>query len=875
MIPYRIHKHRRQPHSKLLILLSGAALSVLAGAAQAQTKPPGAEAAAKTGNELEEVLVTARRVEENIQNVPVAVTAISANALREQAIVNTTEIQFHAPSVQMTTVFGRLSGGFAVRGLTGGTSVYFAEIPGGPTESSAPFYDIGSVQVLNGPQGTLFGRANTAGAVVVTPNAAELNRFEGSFDAGVGSLGLNKFTAVLNVPLMQDQLAVRIAANRYHLDGYTKTLTRGEERNENNSENFRISALWKPGNGRFTVKALFDYYDVDQKPGGYVLQGANPTLALYNLPANINAPGGLTTGTAVFGAACNSAVTNGLSPNVSACIDERLRIASTFRPSLLAEAARTSQGGDALRFVPDSIDLPQRETLRKNTFVANAAYDFGDLGFTTLEVRNIFGYQEARGNTAWSVDGLGGLIQDSMSIGGAAYTFTGAGQQVGRNAVFGVGPYQKVYTNETQARGVVGDDLLSWTVGYFYQSTPFPVNLGGIRNLSRVYSGITLATRGFNPSFNFTNGGYQRQKAGYGQATANLSSIAPFFDSLHVTGGIRKSYDESELRQLRVTTNIATGAYVPGEALAPARTKSNGYNSNLSLEAGVTPDLLVYLARRTGYRPGGLNTVTNSAGLPSFTPAFSPEKVKDIEFGAKYDFTIGDINGRLNGALYKTDYSNIQVGYSAAVNGVTATYVVNAAAAQIKGLELQGQMRAWGWDVSGTYAYTDAAYKKFIGPDPLSLIRPGNARCLPPATTAICLLDLSFNPFPFIPKHQASLNVRYTLPLDEALGPVTLGGSMSLQSRRYFGAQAGRQIETYGPGIRDVVAQKYFERYNLRADWKNIHGSSVSVAAFVNNVTDVTYKLSTVTQLHSLGNSVSLFGEPRTYGVEFRYEFGR
>ena len=98
---------------------------------------------------------------------------------------------------------------------------------------------------------------------------------------------------------------------------------------------------------------------------------------------------------------------------------------------------------------------------------------------------------------------------------------------------------------------------------------------------------------------------------------------------------------------------------------------------------------------------------------------------------------------------------------------------------------------------------------------------------------------------------------------------------MSLQSRRYFGAQAGRQIETYGPGIRDVVAQKYFERYNLRADWKNIHGSAVSVAAFVNNVTDVTYKLSTVTQLHSLGNSVSLFGEPRTYGVEFRYEFGR
>jgi iron complex outermembrane receptor protein len=309
--------------------------------------------------------------------------------------------------------------------------------------------------------------------------------------------------------------------------------------------------------------------------------------------------------------------------------------------------------------------------------------------------------------------------------------------------------------------------------------------------------------------------------------------------------------------------------------LPPAVTKSNGWNSNLSAEAGITPDLLVYLARRTGYRPGGLNTVTNSAGLPSFTPAFSPEKVKDFELGAKYDFRIGDARARINAAAYKTEYTNIQVGYSAAVNGVTATYTVNAAAAQIKGLEVQGQLRAGRWDISGNYAYTDAAYKRFVGPDPLSLIKPGNARCLPPATTAICLLDLSPTPFPFVPKHQASLNVRYTLPVDESLGEVTIGGSAFVQSRRYFGSQVQRIVEAFGEGVRDPISQKAYERYNLRADWRNVRGTPVSLAAFVNNVTDVDYKISTVTQLHSLGNSVSLYGEPRTYGVEFRYEFGR
>ena len=864
---------RGQINPRLARLFGGAALAVLAGAAWAgPAAAAGAEA--QTGKMLEEVVVTARRVEENAQKVPVVITAINALALKEQAVTNTTEVQFHAPSVQMTTVYGRLSGGFNVRGLPGAT-VYYAEFPGGPTQASAALFDIASVQVLNGPQGTLFGRGNTAGAVLISPQKPRLGEIEGSVEQNIGSLGMNRSTLVFNAPLIKDQLAVRLSLHHDHLDGYTKTLVQGIDLNEQNSDNVRISALWKPGEGKFSLYTVFDYYNVDQNPGGYVLSAINPTLALYNLPANIGAPGGLATGTAVFGAACNASVLNGLSTDAASCIDKRLRIASTFKPTALAEYARASSSHDALSHVPDFLSVTPREVLTKNSFVADLGYDFGQLGFTTLQVRNIFGYQGARGATAWAVDGMGGLIQDSLSIGGADYTYTARGQQVGNKSVFGVGPAQKLFTNETQVRGVIGEDRVRWSIGSFYQNAPFPVNLGGIRNLSRVFSGITLATQGFNPSFNFTNGGHAHQQAGYGQATTDLGFLAPFIQGLHLTTGYRKTWDDLELDQLAVTTNIVTGAYVAGVPLAPAKTKSSGTNTELSLDAQVTPDLLVYVARRTGYRPGGLNTVTNSAGLPSFTPAYSPELVKDIEAGAKYDFGFGDLRGRVNAGLFKSDYTNIQVGYSAAVNGVTATYIVNAAVARIQGVELQGEVLFRGWDVTGNYSYTDAQYKTFVGPDPLSLIKAGNPACLPPASTAICLLDLSGNPFPFIPKQQGSLNVRYQLPVDDALGRVSVGASMFAQSQRYFGAQAQRILQAYGQGVKDQISQKPFQRYNLRADWRNVRGSPVSLAVFVNNVTDVAYKISTVTQLHSVGDSVSLYAEPRIYGLEFHYEFGR
>ncbi|MBS0408724.1 MAG: TonB-dependent receptor plug domain-containing protein [Proteobacteria bacterium] len=858
-------------------LLAGVAAAALAGQAEAATQPDSKapDDDANAPPKVEEVVITARRVAENIQKVPVAATALNPTALREKAITTPTELMFHAPSVQMSTLFGKLSGGFSVRGLSGGTTTYYAEVAGGPTEAGAPLFDIGSVQVLNGPQGTLFGRANTAGAVLIEPQHPALDRVEGSLDVTQGGLGMNRVTGVLNLPLVRDHLALRVAVNRNHLDGDTQVTGSAQRLNEENSQSLRVGLDWRPGGGAIRNYAVFDYFHVDQSPGALVLAAVNPNLAIFNLPSSISAANGLAVGTATFGTACNAAVAAGLSADLNSCIDQRLQIAATFKPALLAEYQRVSQGGGAVRLTPGSADLLEKETLHRYNFVDKTDVDLGHFGDTSVSFRNIFGFQAVTGATGWTVDGLGGLLQESVSVSGSsAYGTTPSGQQVGSRAVYKAGPYQYTYSDEAQLHGVLGRDLLRWTVGGYYQNTPSIVNTAGIRNLSRVFSGITLATLGYNPSFPFADGGFSRQTAVFGQGTLDLGRLTPFIGGLHLTGGLRKTWDKQVLTTLAAVTQLPSGAYVPGAASTTA-TASSGYNSTVSLDAQISDRLLVYGATRSGYRPGGINQVLNASAFPNFTQTYAPETVRDYELGAKWDFALGDARGRLNGALYRTDYSNIQRTFSGSANGVTATYVVNASAAVIQGVELQGQLLFGRWDASATYSYGDAKFTNWIGSDPLGLIKPGNARCLPQSTTAICLIDLASSPFPNIPKHQGSVTIKYYLPLDASKGRASLAATGYFQSRKYFTDAAARNIEQYGEAVRDAVSQPAYSRFNLRADWDHVFGSDFSVAAFVNNLTNVNYALTAVTQLHSLGNATKLYGEPRTYGVQLRYEFGR
>lgn len=879
-----------RPARLALALVGSVSIVALAGPAFAAGAADAAEAPAATASSsaaVSEVVVTARRVEESLQKVPVAVTAIGATALREQAITNNIEVADHSPSMQLQTTYGRLTGNFAIRGIADGTTTYFAEVAGGPSSvPSAGIYDLASVQVLNGPQGTLFGRTNIAGAVLMEPVRPKFNEYSGFVDVSEGNLGLSRATAAVNIPLIDDQLAIRIAVNRNYLDGYTKELNSAERLNGTNNYGGRLSVNWRPGDGKFSNYTVFDYLGADETSPGWILAAYNPSIATFNLPTSINAPNGLSVGAARFGAVCQQAINAGVQTNLNGCINQRLQIAGSFLPALQAETARLTNGGHyATRSTPASVaGLPEHEYLNLYTLVNQSQYDFGDLGFTTLTVKNIFGFQAVNGNVGWQIDGIGGALFSAISgnrnfpLGYATSANQTAVVNGQAQAYFAKSPYQQTISDELQIRGVIGKDLISWSLGGYYQNQPSPENTQGITNIARTFGGITLPDLGFTPSFAFQSGGYVRSEALFGQATADLGRFVPFIAGLHLTGGLRHTWDRQEFDTLTALTNVATGQIVPGAPAPVASQKSDGWNTNLSLDAQITDDLLIYATTRKAYVPGGANTVIAGEGLPNYSPVYGPETVRDYELGAKADFHLGEVRGRIDADIYQNDFSNIFVKYFGAVNGVTATYMGNAAAARIRGFEFQGQLAWRNWNVSSVYSYADARYTNYIASDPLSLIGPGDPRCLP-GNANVCLLNLTNSVFPNIPKQQGSVTVRYVAPLPGDAGDLTLSATGFYQTRFYFSPAASRNIEAFAalttPGtVLNSQSQGAYGKLNVRAEWKNAFGSRVSVAAFANNVTDTNYAVSNLSVLQTIGTAVVLYGEPRTMGVELRYEFG-
>src|SRR3954470_8701018 len=180
-------------------LLAGAALFgfLASEAALAQQT-----AQTQGGGGLEEIVVTARRREENIQSVPVAVNAFSAEAIREKNIYSVVQLQALTPSYNSNNYQGRESALAPHLRSLPGVRTYFAEAPS-PIAGLGAFYDLQNVQVLVGPQGTLFG-LNAAGGAVLREPKRPTNEFEGYIQGTYGSYNQREVEGAINVPIVDD-----------------------------------------------------------------------------------------------------------------------------------------------------------------------------------------------------------------------------------------------------------------------------------------------------------------------------------------------------------------------------------------------------------------------------------------------------------------------------------------------------------------------------------------------------------------------------------------------------------------------------------------------------------------------------------------------
>ena len=226
-----------------------------------------------TANSIEEVIVTSQRVEESLQDVPIAVTALTADMLDDMQIESGSDLQMITPSLSFQG--GDAGGGtFNIRGITNlavsatsesGVEVHVNDLPvGSTTMQDGEFFDMERIEVLRGPQGTLYGKNSVGGAInLITARPAFGDSF-GKVSVDVGSFDLLKTKLMLNIPL-GDSMAMRIATSSIEREGdieniYSKATMK--DLNGRDSNAFRLSLAWQL-NDSTDILLVHDHYEED------------------------------------------------------------------------------------------------------------------------------------------------------------------------------------------------------------------------------------------------------------------------------------------------------------------------------------------------------------------------------------------------------------------------------------------------------------------------------------------------------------------------------------------------------------------------------------------------------------------------------------
>ena len=221
--------------------------------------------------QIEEVVVTAQKKSEDIQSVPIAVTAYTSADLAAHQIQKFSDLQFATPNVTYSQ--GNFGGAnFQVRGIgitavgggaESGVAINFADVfLAAPPTDGASFYDLQDLEVLRGPQSTLYGRGATGGVVNVAPARPVLDSFSASGDVSYGNYNAWQINGMVNIPIITDELAARIAGQYTSHDGFTKNIADGSKQNDRSQWGLRGSVRWQPSD-RTTVDLLIDTYKED------------------------------------------------------------------------------------------------------------------------------------------------------------------------------------------------------------------------------------------------------------------------------------------------------------------------------------------------------------------------------------------------------------------------------------------------------------------------------------------------------------------------------------------------------------------------------------------------------------------------------------
>lgn len=830
------------------------------------------DASAENDNtKLEEIIVTARKREESLQTVPIAITAITAADIRQEDIISPMDLEYHTPGLEMrTSGLQRADVQYFIRGQgeTFGSSAavvtYFSEAPVQNVSSTVTignngqFFDIANIQVLKGPQGTLFGRSTTGGAVLITPEHPA-DDFEGFLDVSRGNYAYGQYTGVLNVPIIEGKVSARLAVSDLVRGGFTQSQTTGQELDNWNRQSYRLGVSVTP------IDALDSYFlfqdnRVNENNTGNVLLYFNQAGAAAPSPANL-----FNTTPGVGGGWLTLALPPGVSPLAPAgglcyainpgnpaaaqsCITQRLGILNNLRNGLNAELASVQKGGDALRYNQTGAPLVLQG--RNEQALNITSLKLGELSILgDVTAKNIFSTLKnfgavSRYDNGASADGLGhGLVYNNYALVN--------NQVVVDNQSNGHNSWGDEFSEEFQILG--SRDKSNWILGYYLEENKVPVDQPPLfASFGNAFSTSPLLLPSVVSDFGLDR--LDLQKGIFGQFTQDLSPWV--LDGLKLTAGYRWSWSHERFTN-HIPVITPQGSLVPGP-VDPSQSPpadSQAPSLNVSFDYQMTSDLLVYIAHRRGFKPGGSN-VSPQTPVPGYQAIYAPETVQDVEVGLKGDWLIGGRPLRTDVALYKEWYSNIQRSTTLEQgNGVPFTEVIDAAKAQIEGLELSTIFQlSRNWQINFNYAYIEAYYTSWPGTtinDITGAVEP-----------------LIESPYADTPKHQGTLDLRYSLPLAPSLG--------SLSALIEYYRQSAEQLNDTALQDNGIGGIKGYGDLNLRLDWTNVGGEPLDVGFFVRNATNEIHAESIGSFLpNGLSIVGAVYNAPRMWGAEIRYRFGK
>ena len=789
------------------------------------------------------IIVTATRRAQDIQDVPIAVTAVGQEQLDKQGVVNVQNITQVSPSFSTSnaqiasgTVVLRIRGVGTTSNNIGFESAVGIFVDGAyqsrPGVALSEFVDIERVEVLRGPQGTLFGRNTSAGALNITTNRPDVTEFGGFANATYGNFDLINVQGAVNLPIVEDTLAVRLTGAYRERDGILDIVDgNGAELGQSGTiDQFLVRGqLGYEGESGIDLRLIFDYSESDNQ-----CCGAVELLADTGLESTLTALGGGARG----GQAAPIVATNPFDNSAATeVLDNRIATASRLP---LASVEQWGVTGEIQFPIGDSADVIFIGSYRD--FSASENYDSDFTGLDVFDVDDLdTDIETFTAELRVQGEALGGAL--NWLVGGfysdetinAEIDFAlGADYDLLVGGIFGgaVGPAPLLTLTGADPAQTTATNV------YFQSAESFSIFT---HNSLEITDGL-IATIGLRYSDETKDGGFEQTAVNNPACLGALNAAGAGLLPPPLVGG---------------TLALSCFAFVapalgqdgelfplPREFNVPFSDSELIYTGKLSYEFDAP--ITAYISFTHGYKAGGINLdiTANTGGVD---PTFLSEEVDAYEFGLKGQFLDGAITANL--AVFHEEFSDFQV---LEFTGAQFT-TFNVAEALSTGVELETVIRPDdNLTINAGLTYTDARY-------------PSDCDA---GSTSINVSSLCGNSLTNAPDIVAIMGFNYERDLGDSLRWF-LSGQARLESDRRTSTQAV-VLATQAPLPFDI--QDSNTKINLRAGLGSID-DTWTIEVWGNNITDeVTRGVTFNTVLR--GSSRSAFiQEPATYGVTVRTQF--